>query len=723
MKAVARWGVWRYVKMKNREKPAKIPFSVRVKQEAHTNNPDEWVPFDEAVKAYEAGRFDGLAFLFLDSGFFGVDIDRCIDGCIDGLTGELSALAVDVLAALPDCHVEYSPSGAGLHIIGRGTVPKDKNDQKLGLEMYSRAHYFTVTGCAYAGAVNPTVDRTDAVRAVYDKYWSVDKPAPDTAPHTPERRFTNEQIIKYALESKTAERFKALWEGKWQSYEEYPSQSEADLAACILFAFWTGKNPEQMDELFRASTLMRPKWDVVRHSTGETYGEGTIAKAIERCENVHDVYKSHAGDFAEPSDGIQFYKGKAFQHHVMGDYLIEELGACKINGVLHIYQDGTYSPGEECIQGCMLSLLPALPYSKRVEVIRYLKAYQGTPTRETSPPRYIPFADNIYDIDDDCFIEYSPDFVFLNRFPYNYKPDAPPQAIMTDAIERIAEGDAEVVQLIYEVAGSVFYRSNMYRGSALLHGTSGNNGKTTLLNMLRQAVGHENTSSLTIQDIGERFRLAELYGKAANIGDDIPATYIQDSSNFKKAVTGEHMTAEKKGQDPFAFKPYAKHFFAANTLPRANDKTKAFYSRLKIIPLMHDFSKDIDLNVKLHDRLWTDAEMEYFVKLAVEAMRGVINRGRFISPQVVATALHDYEIENEPALAFLLEYGEVEGQQAPEVYGKYKDWCWENEYKPCSNTSFSQMVRREKGLAVEPVWWPELKKKVRTFVKPKRKHT
>lgn len=71
--------------------------------------------------------------------------------------------------------------------------------------------------------------------------------------------------------------------------------------------------------------------------------------------------------------------------------------------------------------------------------------------------------------------------------------------------------------------------------------------------MIAQLIGRENASYLSLQDTAERFRLAEVYGKAANIGDDIPASFLKDSSTFKKLVTGERVTAEKKGQDPFSF--------------------------------------------------------------------------------------------------------------------------------------------------------------------------
>ncbi len=80
----------------------------------------------------------------------------------------------------------------------------------------------------------------------------------------------------------------------------------------------------------------------------------------------------------------------------------------------------------------------------------------------------------------------------------------------------------------------------------MLYGPNGNGGKSTLLNILAQLVGQENASFLSLQDTATRFRLVEIYGKAVNIGDDIPGTYLPDGDVFKRLVTGDPITAEKK---------------------------------------------------------------------------------------------------------------------------------------------------------------------------------
>ena len=53
-----------------------------------------------------------------------------------------------------------------------------------------------------------------------------------------------------------------------------------------------------------------------------------------------------------------FDDNKKFLHNIMGNYLIDNYGVCKINGAVHVYDGGVYKPGEEFLHGMMIDLLP-----------------------------------------------------------------------------------------------------------------------------------------------------------------------------------------------------------------------------------------------------------------------------------------------------------------------------------------------------------------------------
>lgn len=59
---------------------------------------------------------------------------------------------------------------------------------------------------------------------------------------------------------------------------------------CNTLAYWTNCDPDQMDEVFRWSWLMRSVWNEVDSSTEETYGQRAINKAIAECQETYSEY-------------------------------------------------------------------------------------------------------------------------------------------------------------------------------------------------------------------------------------------------------------------------------------------------------------------------------------------------------------------------------------------------------------------------------------------------
>lgn len=379
--------------------------------------------------------------------------------------------------------------------------------------------------------------------------------------------------------------------------------------------------------------------------------------------------------------------------NLFGDWMIQEYHICKISSVIHIYHEGLYSSDRNVIRGYMLRALPWISNSNRTEVFSYLQDSLTVPVREQAPPNLIPFRSSIYNIENDAFLPYSADHVFLLRFPFDYKPDAPVSELVDKTVNGIAVGDADVINLIWEAFGNCFYLRNRYRGAVILYGPDGQNGKSTLLNLQIKAIGEENVSALSLQDISNsRFRLAELHGRVANVCDDNSAAYVTDSSNFKTVCTGGELTAERKGEHPFKFRPFAKIFLALNELPRMNDQTRALYSRLLIVPMLADFSKAENRDVHLIERDWTQAEMEYVVRRSVEGLKRLIEQGDFTRPESVRKQLAQFEIANDPVREFLADDPVCDGEKTDVAFARYKAWCSETGNKALKKSNFSHRV-------------------------------
>lgn len=84
----------------------KIPFNPLTREMAKAGQPNTWTSFDDAVKAFNKGNYDGIGFLFNNNGIVGIDLDKVIDE-----TGALSAEATEIVA-LMDSYTEFSPSAS-----------------------------------------------------------------------------------------------------------------------------------------------------------------------------------------------------------------------------------------------------------------------------------------------------------------------------------------------------------------------------------------------------------------------------------------------------------------------------------------------------------------------------------------------------------------------------------------------------------------------------------
>lgn len=219
-----------------------------------------WLALDEALGWARRGQADGVG-LCLPPGMIALDIDGvCRNGILEVWARELIERA--------DSYTEWSPSGTGVHILGKhtaerlpGRLPADPR-----VEILTAGRYITVTGCALSPGV--LSDLSHIVAASQENFLPASTALPPTDPA---------ELIERISAGRNGERFLRLYRDGDTS--DYASWSEADLALCKILAWWCGGNVQLMDRIFRASALHRAKWDG-RVSTAQTYGERTLLKAL-----------------------------------------------------------------------------------------------------------------------------------------------------------------------------------------------------------------------------------------------------------------------------------------------------------------------------------------------------------------------------------------------------------------------------------------------------------
>ncbi|HEY3419936.1 MAG TPA: phage/plasmid primase, P4 family, partial [Methanomassiliicoccales archaeon] len=190
--------------------------------------------------------------------------------------------------------------------------------------------------------------------------------------------------------------------------------------------------------------------------------------------------------------------------------------------------------------------------------------------------------------------------------------------------------------LLYEIMGYCLQPGYPFQKAFLFIG-NGDNGKTTYLNLLRRFIGERNCSHVSLQSLDyDRFAIADLYQKMANICADISANDLTQVNRFKELTGNDWIRAEFKNQQAFNFQNHAKLVFSANMLPRTADDTDAFFKRW-IIPIFPNSfptgspKRDED---KL-EKITVERELSGLFNRVVAAYEGVVARRYFTGSSTV----------------------------------------------------------------------------------------
>lgn len=394
-----------------------------------------------------------------------------------------------------------------------------------------------------------------------------------------------------------------------------------------------------------------------------------------------------------------FFRGSTFLFDKFATYLKNNNHIIKLNNQLHIYQDGIYIDGQQKIEAEMIRHIPSLNRSKRTEVMAYLNLL----VRDNSEPsgaEWVAFRNGVVNVITGEFEGFSPDKIITNRIDWNYDPSAVNSdgaKLVDSVLNKIACHDKQVRMLLEEALGYCFYRRNELGKAFILIGDR-SNGKSTFLDMVKTVLGDGNIASLDLGELGDRFKTAELFGKLCNIGDDIGDEFIANAAIFKKLVTGDRISVERKGQDPFEFNNYSKMLFSANNIPRIKDKTGAVQRRLTIIPFDAKFTKDDpDYRPFIKYELRDQECVEFMILKGLEGLKRVLVNQEFTSSVRVNKELEEYEETNNPVIGFLKEYDReaLVNQPTKTVYRTYNEYCLANNLQPLSNIEFSKVIKKK----------------------------
>jgi putative DNA primase/helicase len=693
-------------------KMSKIPISPKTGRFAQTNASGSWGTFDESVEFSREHNLPGIGFVFSENdNFVGIDFDNCLDPA----TGEIDAEALDVIKRL-DTYTEISPSGRGIHVIAKGKLPA--GSRKAGkVEIYDDRRFFTITGNPFNGSPAEVRERREEVGEVYRILFP--QPVSKSKSPSKETEIDDHVLIELAKNAENALKFNRLWKG---DFSGYPSQSEADLALCRMLVFWTGRDDEQMDRLFRQSGLFRPKWDVAHYGGKKTYGQATIDKALS-------------------FDGEVYSKGKRKTHPDLPqrEFKLTDLG----NAERLVYHFGerirycfawkkwviwnctrwaTDQTGE--IQQLAKQVVRriyrevqdfALHADKRQAIAKHALASESdkrlaamvalaqsevsiTPDMLNGYPWLLNCLNGTVDLRTGTLLPHRMEDFISRLAPVCFEPDAR-CPLWLEFLNRIMDGNEQLIGFLQRAVGYALTGETSEQCLFIFYG-SGANGKSTFLQAMSHVLGDYSMSTPTETLLVKRRGaipndVARLKGARFVVACEADAENRLAESLIKQMTGGDTISARFLHQEWFDFEPTHKVFFGTNHKPVIKGTDYAIWRRIRLVPFeitIPEEERDKALPEKLK------AEAGGILAWAVQGCLAWQRQG-LGAPEEVKAATDNYREEMDLLGEFLKDRCRLSHDarvSSKALHEAYTAWCEENGQEPVGQRAFVSALK-EKG--------------------------
>lgn len=732
LKNLKQWCIYKLVWDEKRKKHTKVPYNAYTGYKAKSNDEETWSDYQTAVSSIETYKATGIGFFFKPP-YFGIDIDNAEAEIQRYLSGDLEQNMIYEFIENMKSYSEFSQSGTGIHIIAKGELPEGRR-RKGDVEMYSDGRFFVMTGNSASEYTNISKPSKTSVKRLYERYVADTKIIQFKENKLIEGTVdlpTNE-IISRAIKSKQGARFKVFMEGGWESF--YDSQSEADLAFANDLAFWTGRDYEKMDEIFRESAMYRQKFDN-KHGS-KTYGQALLDKAIHETQSVYNPkrktdFKIFIKEQEQPKEkkfysyddtgnadrfcdiygklvkysyidrAWYYYDGKVWLQDNSGEVrkMIDTTVDVMANEPLNLSEDMD-DKAKEAIQKA---------WDKHVKRSR---GNSGKNAMMDEVKHRLAILPDEFDRDKTLFNtqngflsltdgtlsdhEIGKMFTRISTVEYTDKIDCPR---WEEFMLEIFNNDLDLIHYIQKAVGYSLTGSTREQSMFILFG-NGRNGKSVFLEIIGEILGNY-AMSMQAQTImvkqssaGANSDIARLKGARLVTSSEPNEGVRLDEGLVKQLTGGDKVTARHLYGKEFEFEPEFKLWLATNHKPIIRGTDDGIWRRLNLIPF----------TVQIPDHK-VDKNLKY--KLQTE-LRGILNwaldgclmwqREGLKAPEAVLQASREYRQEMDVIGSFVEQFCTVgPGLKiaSSELFKAYKQWAQDNEEYKFTNTKFGREISKK----------------------------
>lgn len=342
------------------------------------------------------------------------------------------------------------------------------------------------------------------------------------------------------------------------------------------------------------------------------------------------------------------------------------------------------------------------PYTKkaeRMELVHYLKdnIRRTQEALKGSTFKRINFQNGVYDVESRTLLAHSPDFGFRNILPFSFDPEAKSPRF-DRFLKEILPGDDGNQKAILEYIGYGLFNDDCWLQKALFFIGEGSNGKSTLLDVIKELCGgRPNSISMPFHAVSEKENArVQLEDALFCISEESKATSLLESEMFKMLVSGGEVDAKKLYEDTYTFYNRAKFIMSFNNITASRDKTKALYRRIRMIEFTQTFAVDDTIKGELKK------ELAGIFNRVLEAYERLHEQRKLTDSPFSDRLLENFKRDNDVCFTFLQDHFQVTSDEnafkpKQEIYQEFSEYYESNGFSRSNKPDVKSFVKAVKS--------------------------
>lgn len=263
----------------------------------------------------------------------------------------------------------------------------------------------------------------------------------------------------------------------------------------------------------------------------------------------------------------------------------------------------------------------------------------------------------IFDYKRKVLMPFTPDKIFLSKSRVNYNPNAsnvtihnPEDNTDWDVESWMSElsNDLGIVNLLWQVLGAIIRPFVRWNKSAWLYSETGNSGKGTLCELMRNLCGRGSYASIALSDFSKDFMLEPLiHSNAIIVDENDVGIFLDKVANLKAVITNDVLLINRKFKKPVSYQFFGFMVQCLNEFPRIRDRSDSLYRRQLFIPFDKCYTGSERPYIK-GDYLSRPEVLEYVLFKVLN-----MNYYKLSEPAACKAMLDELKVANSPVREFV----------------------------------------------------------------------